>query len=111
MTLYLMEDNRYVYVLFFAHLYLEKIAKALWVQNNIDNVPPKTHNLLKLINESYVALPTQDQAFLIKLNQYQIESRYPEDIDKLYKITDKILTEEYLNKINLIEQCLRKNLL
>ncbi len=111
MTLYLMKDNRYVYVLFFAHLYLEKIAKALWVQNNIDNVPPKTHNLLKLINESNVVLPQQDQAFLIKLNQYQIESRYPEDIDKLYKITDKKITDEYLNKIDLIEQCLRKKLL
>lgn len=110
MTHYLMKDSKYVYVLFFAHLYLEKIAKALWVKNNIDNVPPKTHNLLKLVNESNLFLSPQDQAFLIKLNQYQIESRYPEDVDKLYKITDKKLTEEYLNKIDLIEQCLRKNL-
>jgi len=92
-------------------LYLEKIVKALWVKNNIENVPPKTHNLLKLINESNLVLSSQDQAFLIKLNQYQVESRYPEDIDKLYKITDKKLTEEYLNKIELIEQCLIKNLL
>ena len=48
-------------------------------------------------------LADDDQTFLIKLNQYQIESRYPEDIDKLYKITDKELTEEYLNKITQID--------
>ena len=99
-----------MFMCFFAHIYLEKITKALWVKNNIDNVPLKTHNLLKLVNESCTVLPTTDQAFLLKLNQYQIESRYPEDIDKLYKITDQKLTEEYLYNIDLIEQCLRKNL-
>jgi HEPN domain-containing protein len=95
---YLMEGNRYVHALFFGHLYLEKIAKSLWVTNNVENVPPKTHNLLKIIKEANLELSSEDQAFLIKLNQYQVESRYPEDIDKLYKITDKKLTEEYLIK-------------
>lgn len=106
MMTYLIEGKRYVQALF-GHLYLEKIAKALWVKNNTENVPTKTHNLLKIIKEASVDLPVEDQAFLIKLNQYQIESRYPEDVDKLYKITDKRLTEEYFNKIFLIEKCLR----
>jgi HEPN domain-containing protein len=90
--------------------YLEKIAKALWVKNNLENAPPKTHNLLKILKEANLDLPDEDQAFLIKLNQYQIESRYPEDIDKLYAITNKQLTEEYFNKITLIEKCLRKKM-
>ena len=110
MITYLMEGKRYVQALFFGHLYLEKIAKALWIKNNAENVPPKTHNLLKIIKESYLNLADDDQTFLIKLNQYQIESRYPEDIDKLYKITDKELTEEYLNKITQIEKCLREKM-
>jgi len=110
MMAYLVAGRRYVQALFFGHLYLEKIAKALWVKNNIENIPPKTHNLLKIIKEAGLDLPTEDQAFLIKLNQYQIESRYPEDIDKLYKITDKYLTEEYFNKIDLIDKCLRKKM-
>src|SRR4051794_28667667 len=81
MMTYLLEGKRYVQALFFGHLYLEKIAKALWVKNNVENIPPKTHNLLKIIKESSIELSVEDQAFLIKLNQYQIESRYPEDID------------------------------
>ena len=110
MMKYLFEGNKYVQALFFGHLYLEKIAKALWVKTNSENVPPKTHNLLKIINEANVELPAEHQSFLIKLNQYQIESRYPEDIDKLYKITDKQLTEEFFSKISIIDQCLRKKM-
>jgi HEPN domain-containing protein len=107
---YLLEGKRYVQALFFGHLYLEKIAKAVWVKNNVENIPPKTHNLLKIIKEASLDLPAEDQAFLIKLNQYQIESRYPEDVDKLYNITDRQLTEEYFNKISLIEKCLREKM-
>ena len=110
MMTYLMEGKRYVQTLFFGHLYLEKIAKALWVKNNTENIPPKTHNLLKIIKEANLDLADEDQAFLIKLNQYQIVSRYPEDIDKLYKYTDKQLTEEYLNQITRIEKCLREKM-
>ena len=55
MMKYLEEGKRYVQALFFGHLYLEKIAKALWVANNLENVPPKTHNLLKIIKEANLA--------------------------------------------------------
>ncbi len=107
---FLKDAGKFVQALFFGHLYLEKIAKALWVKSNAENAPPKTHNLLKLINESNLDLSVEDKAFLIKLNQYQIESRYPEDIDNLYKITDFKLTSEYFDKIKFIEICLRKKL-
>ncbi len=110
MIQYLMEGKRYVQALFFGHLYLEKIAKALWVKNNLENVPPKTHNLLKIIKDSNLELPIELQAFLIKLNLYQIESRYPEDIDKLYNITNKELTEDYLSKIKIIDKCLKEQM-
>jgi HEPN domain-containing protein len=110
MMKYLLDGNKYVHALFFGHLYLEKIAKALWVNSNIENTPPKTHNLLKIIKESNLELSPEDQAFLIKLNQYQVESRYSEDIDKLYKITDRKLTEEYFNKISTIEKCLKEKM-
>ena len=108
MMKYLIDGGKHVHALFFGHLYLEKIAKAIWVKNNMANTPPKTHNLLKIIKEAQLDLPDEDQTFLLKLNQYQVESRYPEDIDKLYKITDKKLTEEYFAKIATIDICLRK---
>jgi HEPN domain-containing protein len=36
--------KRYVHCLFWAHLTLEKLAKAHWVRTNQENMPPKIHN-------------------------------------------------------------------
>jgi HEPN domain-containing protein len=108
--LHLMKGRKYVHALFFGHLYLEKISKALWVQNNTENYPPKTHNLLKLLNEANIVLSEEDQLFLLKLNKYQIEGRYPEDIETLYTITHKELATEYTKTIKHLQLWLRKQL-
>jgi HEPN domain-containing protein len=107
---YLFRGKRYVHSLFFGHLYLEKICKALWIKNNKDSYPPKIHNLLAIINQSGISLDDEQLLFLLKLNQYQIEGRYPDDIKKLYAITDKKTTENYILNINKIAICLQKKL-
>jgi len=107
---YIYQGKRYVQALFFGHLFLEKICKALWIKNHEDNIPPKSHNLIKLLNESSISLDIDDQTFLLILNKFQIESRYPEDIDNLYKITDQYIVNEYFAKIKKIKECLLKNL-
>ena len=53
---YLLKGKKYVHALFFGHLYLEKSAKALWVKNNTENIPPKIHNIVKLLKESDIEL-------------------------------------------------------
>ena len=108
--LYLMKGRKYIHALFFGHLYLEKLCKAVWVKNNRDNHPPRTHNLLKLLNEANVTLSENDQLFLVKLNKYQIEGRYPEDIEILYTITHKTVANEFIKNIKQIQQWLRKQL-
>ena len=44
--------GRYDWALFIGHLALEKILKAVWVKNNEDNIPTRTHNLLKISEEA-----------------------------------------------------------
>jgi HEPN domain-containing protein len=105
---YLLKGKKYVHALFFGHLYLEKLAKALWVKNKAENIPPKIHNLLKLLKEAAIELTQEQQMFLLKLNQYQIEGRYPEDIDKLYKFTNSKLASEYVNEIKKLKKCFLK---
>jgi len=105
---YLLKGKKHVHALFFWHLYLEKLAKALWVKNKIENIPPKIHNLLKLLKEANVDLIDEQQIFLLKLNQYQIEGRYPEDIDKLYKFTNSKLATGYVNEIKKMKKCFLK---
>ena len=107
---YLLKGEKYVHALFFAHLYLEKLCKALWVKKNTENIPPKIHNLLKLVKDINLTRTEQDQLFLLKLNQYQIEGRYPDDIAKLYQMTNKNLTENSISETNKIAQCIQKHL-
>ena len=65
---YLFEGKKYVQALFFAHLALEKILKALWVKNNKENFPPKTHNLTYLYENSNIELSEEQTDFLQTMN-------------------------------------------
>ncbi|MBK5285465.1 MAG: HEPN domain-containing protein [Bacteroidia bacterium] len=107
---YLIKGKKFVHALFFGHLYLEKIAKAVWIKSNNENYPPKIHNILSVLQQAKVSLEEKHQLFLLKLNQYQVEGRYPEDIEKLYKITDRKLVAEYVVTIKDIAKCLQKKL-
>jgi HEPN domain-containing protein len=107
---YLFKGKKYVHALFFAHLFLEKLCKASWIKKHAENNPPKIHNLLKLIKEAAIELSEQDQLFLLKLNQYQIEGRYPDDIEKLYRVTNQDLAENYILETNRIAKCIQEHL-
>jgi HEPN domain-containing protein len=38
--------GRYMHCLFWSHLTIEKLAKAHWVKNHAENIPPKVHNIM-----------------------------------------------------------------
>ncbi len=46
----LFKGKNYLQSLFFAHLVIEKICKALWIHHNETNVPPRTHNLIHILS-------------------------------------------------------------
>ncbi|MEE9430172.1 MAG: HEPN domain-containing protein, partial [Melioribacteraceae bacterium] len=44
----LFNSHKNDWCLFIGHLVIEKILKATFVDNNKNDIPPKTHNLVKL---------------------------------------------------------------
>lgn len=58
----LFESQKYDWCLFLAHLVLEKTLKAYFVLQN-DSVPPKTHNLVKLAEQSCIQLTEEQRLF------------------------------------------------
>ncbi len=74
----LYEAEHFIHCLFFSHLVLEKLCKAHWVKDNEENVPPKTHNLVVLIQNTYLQLGEDEVVFLKAMNEFQIEGRYPD---------------------------------
>ena len=102
----LMETKRYLHCLFWAHLTIEKLAKAHWVKNNEDNIPPKIHNIVWLLEKSNVDLGEDMMDFLVKFNRFQLSTRYPDYVNNIYKICTKEFTLQELKKIKEIRKCL-----
>lgn len=62
--------------LFFAHLALEKALKAA-VCRMTGDMPPRTHNLVRLAQVAGLAPSPAVLDVLAEMNQYNVEGRYP----------------------------------
>ncbi len=93
----MLETGRYLYVLFTCQQSVEKLLKALVVQNT-NNFPPRIHDLIKLINIAKIEIDTEQKAFLAKLNFYYLETRYPDEMSEISKqITKDTALDFYKN--------------
>ncbi len=75
-------SRRYVYVIFFCHLAIEKLLKAI-ISEITGKSPPRIHDLLVLLKQSTLVPDTHHLDFLGKINGVSIAARYPSDFDQL----------------------------
>jgi HEPN domain-containing protein len=75
----LVENGHIRHGLFFAHLTLEKILKALICKHSQD-LAPRLHNLSRLSEMTGIALETEYVDILAEMNAFHIEGRYPESL-------------------------------
>jgi len=102
----LFNGKKYLQSLFWAHLVLEKLTKALWVKNHSENTPPKIHNLIVLLKQSNIDLGEERMNFLVNYNNFQLSARYPDYLNKIYKVCTKQFTENQLDNVKEIRKCL-----
>ena len=92
----LFQAGNYDWCLFIGHIVLEKTLKAIYVQNNNNKIPPKTHKLVKLAKLSFLNL-TEDQNILLdEVTEFNIEVRYPQYKKEFHKLCTKEYTTKYL---------------
>lgn len=89
------QTKRYVYVIFFCHLAIEKLLKA-FVCKITEKLPPKTHDLFFLVKLAQLNLSEKHQLLIAHLNTASIPTRYPEDISKITKQYNRTAAERYL---------------
>ena len=94
---YMFKGGRYMYTVFMCHLSLEKGLKALYAEK-LRNAPPKTHNLLYLIEKMKLKLPEDLLDFISTLNRVSVPTRYPDDLRRILKDYDKKKTKEVLDQ-------------
>lgn len=88
-------SERYDWCLFIGHLVTEKTLKAFFVYKNDSKIPPKTHNLLKLAEASDLPLTEGQKLFLDQVNDFNLETRYPEYRNEFYKFCTSSSTDKF----------------
>lgn len=92
-------SGKYDWCLFVGHLSLEKILKALFVGKNDNRIPPKIHNLVKLAELCEIELNEEQKLLLDQINDFNIQTRYPDYKFQFYKRCNVEYTTRYLVKI------------
>ena len=77
----LVDTGRTRHGLFFAHLALEKILKAI-VCKQTQDLAPRLHNLSRLAELTALQLGARGKEILAEMNAFHIEGRYPESLTK-----------------------------
>ena len=89
---------------------MEKALKALWVKNNEFNVPPKIHNLAKLAQEANYNPSEKEKLFLLEVNDFNVEARYPDSNHSFYAKCTREFAEGYLSQMKEFYECILKKL-
>ena len=92
---YMFQGGRYFYAVFLCHLSIEKALKGLYYEKK-RVIPPKVHNLLYLLNEIEIKPPEEQGKWIVKLNEANITTRYPEDLNKLQKNYSESIAENII---------------
>ena len=89
--------GRYIYTIFLCHLAIEKALKGILAGQG-EQLPPKTHNLIYLVELCRLALPEEISEPIFFLNRLSIPTRYPDDLEKLQREFSRKRSVELLQR-------------
>lgn len=107
----LYNNHKNSYSLFFGHLVIEKLLKALYSKNN-KNAPhaPKSHDLLYLAQKAELEIDEKKEDLLDTITRFNMNARYDDYKKAFYlKCTDEY-TKEQLENIEEVRIWLKENL-
>ena len=107
-TLY--ASKRYHHCLFFCHLFVEKIIKALVVKKTKQQAP-YGHNLTRLAELSGIKFSEGQLDLLAEITSFNIEARYNDYKRQFFKKATKEYTKKYFGSAKDIYLWLKRKLL
>ena len=91
----LFKSKKYHHSLFFLHLALEKIIKALYI-SKVDDSPPYIHNLKLLIKILKIEASDKELEQLDEISEFNVAARYDDYKYKIYKRATENYTKKWL---------------
>ena len=104
---HLFEKGDYAYALFFGHLTIEKLLKAIFVQR-FNEVPPYTHRLVFLAEKIGLDMSSERLELLEVITDFHLEARYPDEKFSFFKKCTKEFTDEHFKKVGGLRRWLLK---
>ena len=104
---HLFQRGDYSYSLFFGHLTIEKILKAIYV-NRLNDNPPFTHRLVFLAEKASLEMSEEKLRLLETVTDFNLEARYPDEKFSFKKKCTKKFTKNYLDEIGVLKKWLEK---
>jgi HEPN domain-containing protein len=106
---HLFENGDYPYSLFFGHLTIEKILKAIYV-DKLNESPPYTHRLVRLAEKISLGLTEEQLELLETITDFNMEARYPDEKFSFKKRCSRNFSKKYLRKIEDLKKWLTKRI-
>ena len=106
----LYDNKEYMNALFFGHLTLEKLLKALYVKTHKDVHVPPIHNLVKLAMKCNLELDELSRNQLGLINTFCIEAWYDDIKREFYKKCTYEFTTEQIIIIRRLREWIKKEL-
>lgn len=106
----LFNNKHYAHALFYCHLSLEKLLKAVVVQETKQQ-SPFTHDLLILAEKASVVLPQESLKQLNEITTFNIRARYDDVKYQFYKKATRNYTEEHIKITGKLRIWVKKNYL
>ena len=105
----MLNGKKYFYAVFMCHLALEKALKGLYSQR-LRDLPPKTHNLIYLVEKIGLEPPDDLYDFIFTINRVSVPTRYPDNLERILQDYDIGRTGEILQKSKVILNWLKAQL-
>lgn len=87
-------NKQYSWTLFLGHLVIERILKALYVQNQDDNVP-RIHDLTRLAKLAGIAISDETEDNLDEITTFNINALYSDVKHRFYQTCTLDYTNHY----------------
>lgn len=102
-------NKRHFYAVFMCHLSIEKALKGIYL-DRLKEIPPKTHNLVYLVEKIKLLLPENLYDSVFALNRVSVPTRYPDDIQRILKDYNEERTKKVIESGKEVLQWLKKQL-
>lgn len=91
----LFTSRKYNHSLFFLQLALEKIIKAIFV-NNKDEAAPIGHDLVRLARKSEISVTNKEESELAEISTFNIAGRYDDYKFKFYQKANREFSDKWI---------------